>query len=304
MKKITFLLVSIAIVSCTNDSSEVEEVQEEQVQSESLIASDLEKLADGFSFTEGPAVDAQGNVYFTDIPENLILIWTIDDQLDTFRLNSGRANGLYFDKDQNLLACEGEQGQITSTTPDGKYKAIATEYDGKRFNQTNDLWPDGKGGVYFTDPKFGDDASEIPQDGMHVYYIKPDRKSVIRVIDDFEKPNGVLGTPDGKTLYVTDVEAGETFKYDIQEDGTLENKTLFAELGCDGMTIDKSGNIYLTTDGKNAVDIFSQQGELLETIQLKERVANVCFGGKDRNQLFISARNSIYRIDMNTQGVD
>ena len=303
MKNITLLLIVFVLISCANRSAE-NKVQNDGAQAESLIVSELEKLAGGFSFTEGPAVDAQGNVYFTDIPNHLILIWTLEDKLDTFRTESGRANGLYFDKDENLLVCEGEKGQITSTSPDGNYKAIATQYDGKRFNQPNDLWPDGKGGVYFTDPKYGGDDTDLPQDGMHVYYINPEHTSVIRVCDDFEKPNGVLGTPDGKILYVTDAQAGKTYKYDIQVDGSLANKNLFVEAGCDGMTMDKAGNVYFTTGGKQAVDIFSPSGELLESIEVPEKPSNLCFGGKDRNQLFITARTSIYRVQLNTEGVD
>ncbi len=303
MNNIIIFLFALALVSCENKSTQNTD-QKEESNPETMVASEVEKLAGDFSFTEGPAVDAEGNVYFTDIPNHLILIWTLEDQLDTFRVNSGRANGLYFDKDENLLACEGEKGQITSTSPDGDYKSIATEYDGKRFNQTNDLWPDGKGGVYFTDPKYGEDESELPQDGMHVYYISPDHTSVTRVCDDLERPNGILGTPDGKILYVTDTQAGKTYKYDIQNDGSLSNKTLFVEFSCDGMTIDQNGNVYLTTGGKQDVDIFSPEGELKESIPVPENPSNVCFGGKDRNQLFITARTSLYRVKLNTKGVD
>ena len=225
MRNIKLLLIAFALISCTNKSAE-NKAQKDDAQQKSFIVSELEKLAGGFTFTEGPAVDAQGNVYFTDIPNQLILIWTLENKLDTFRINSGRANGLYFDKDENLLACESGKGQITSTSPDGDYKVIAAQYNGKRFNQPNDLWPDGKCGVYFTDPKYGDEDSELPQDGMHVYYISPDHTSVIRVIDDFEKPNGLIGTPDGKILYVTDAQAKKTYKYDVQEGGSLTNKAL------------------------------------------------------------------------------
>ena len=303
MRNITLLLIAFVLISCTNKSTE-NKVQNDDAQQKSFVVSELEKLAGGFTFTEGPAVDAQGNVYFTDIPNQLILIWTLENKLDTFRINSGRANGLYFDKDENLLACESGKGQITSTSPDGDYKVIAAQYNGKRFNQPNDLWPDGKCGVYFTDPKYGDEDTELPQDGMHVYYISPDHTSVIRVIDDFEKPNGLIGTPDGKILYVTDAQAKKTYKYDVQEDGSLANKTLFVEYGCDGMTIDKAGNVYLATNGKQAIDIFSPLGELLETIAVPESPSNLCFSGKDRNQLFITARTSIYRVALDAEGVD
>ncbi|MDE5416990.1 SMP-30/gluconolactonase/LRE family protein [Labilibaculum sp. DW002] len=297
MKNILALLIVFALVSCASSQSKKSEFK-------SLVSSEIEKLAGDFIFTEGPAVDAKGNVYFTDLRAHLILIWTLDNKLDTFRINSGRANGLYFDKDENLLVCEGEKGQITSTSPEGVYLPLATAYEGKRFNQPNDLWPDGKGGIYFTDPKYGGGENELSQDGMHVYYIRPDRKSVIRVCDDLVKPNGVLGTPNGKILYVTDAKAGKTYKYDIKKDGLLANKALFVEFACDGMTIDKEGNVYLTTSGKQAVDIFSPSGELLESISVPEKPSNLCFGGKNRNQLFITARTSIYRVKLDTKGVD
>ena len=303
MRKVAFLIIVFTLVSYVNSSAQ-KKASKDDSQMKLFQVSEVEELSGDFSFTEGPAVDAEGNVYFTDIPPHLILIWTVENQLDTFRINSGRANGLYFDKDENLLICEGEKGQISSISPTGDYNAIATQYAEKRFNQPNDLWPDPKGGVYFTDPKYGGEEGPLPQDGMHVYYITPDHTSVIRVCDDLEKPNGILGTPDGKTLYVTDSEGGKTYKYAIQEDGSLTDKTLFVAVGCDGMTLDKEGNVYLTTNGKQAVDIFSPAGELLESIKVPQQPSNLCFGGKDRNQLFITARTSIYRVEMNTQGVD
>lgn len=272
--------------------------------SDSPQAKDPEKLATGFRFTEGPAVDADGNVYFTDIPNNWILVWTVDNRLDTFSKKSGGANGLFFDKDENLLACEGESGSITSTSPKGVKKPIAATFNGNRFNKTNDLWPDGKGGVYFTDPRYGGGDTPLPQDGEHVYYIKPGGKSVLRVCDDLVKPNGIIGTPDSKTLYVTDAGDGKTYKYDIKKDGSLKNKTLFASVGCDGMTIDTEGNLYLTTGGKKGVDVFSPSGKLLKYIEVPEKPSNVCFGGKNRDELYITARTSLYRIKMDTHGVD
>jgi gluconolactonase len=302
MKKVIMIMIAVSFFSCMNNArkDQIHTIEDHQ---EEIVVKKVEKLAGGFQFTEGPAVDAEGNVYFTDIPQNMILIWTLENKLDTFSMNSGFANGLYFDKDQNLLACEGEKGQITSTSPSGEHKALAKDYKGKRFNQPNDLWPDKKGGVYFTDPKYGGEE-ELSQDGMHIYYINPDHTSVTRVIGDFEKPNGIIGTPDGKTLYVTDNKAGNTYKYIIQDDGTLANKTLFVEVGCDGMTIDKYGNVYLTTNGKKAVDIYSASSELLHSIEVPEKPSNVCFGGKDRNQLFITARTSLYRVELNMVGVD
>ncbi len=278
--------------------------QSKKGKSKILKVGEVEKLAGDFKFTEGPAADAKGNVYFTDLRQHLILIWTVDNKLDTFRTESGRTNGLYFDKQGNLAACEGDPGRISLTSPDGTISIAADTYEGKRFNQPNDVWIHPNGGMYFTDPKYGSDVKNLDQDGMHVYYINPDRSSVVRVCDDFEKPNGVIGTSNGKTLYVTDAQASKTYQYSINPDGTLSNKTLFVEVGCDGMTVDKKGNVYMTPRGKHSVDIYSASGNFIESIEVPERPSNVCFGGKNGKQLYITARTSIYRVAMTTKGVN
>lgn len=296
--KNTILLLFILLCLFSCQSKQVKEA------TEAFILSDVEKLATGFSWAEGPAADAQGNVYFTDVPNSRIFIWTIENKLDTMRIDSGGANGLFFDKDGNLLTCEMYNGRLTSTSPNGEYMEIVGLYNGKRFNEPNDLWIDENGGIYFTDPKYGPDVDKLSQDGMHVYYILPKHDHVIRVVDDLEKPNGIIGTADGKRLYVTDHQAEKTYQYDIQTDGTLQNKSLFVPYGSDGMTIDTSGNVYLTTNGKNAVEVFSPQGKLLHDIPLPERVANVAFGGKNKNELYITANSSLYHVKLNAQGVD
>ena len=136
---------------------------------------------------------------------------------------------------------------------------------------------------------------------MHVYYISPDRKSVIRVINDFIKPNGIVGTPDGKILYVTDASGGKTWKYKINKDGSLADKTLLADIGCDGMTLDNDGNVYLTSF-KSTVDIYSPEGKLLNSIPFPEIPANVCFGGPGHDILFATSRTSLYCVKMNVVG--
>ena len=260
----------------------------------------VEKLAGGFAFTEGPAADAQGNVYFSDIPNNRIHKWSLDGELSTFRQNSGGANGLHFDKDGNLLACEGGGRRLVSLDPKGNVTVLADEYNGKKFNSLNDLWIDPKGGIYFTDPRYGNrDGMEM--DGEHVYYLSPDRKKLKRVIDDMVRPNGLIGTPDGKKLYVTDHGGGKTFSYNINEDGTLSDKKLFAPEGSDGMTIDNEGNIYLTT---SVVAVYNKNGDKIEEIKVPERPANATFGGKDNQTLFITARTSFYSVKMQVKGAE
>lgn len=259
---------------------------------------EVQKLAGDFRFTEGPAADAKGDVYFTDIPNNRIHQWSLEGELSTFREDSGGANGLYFDKAGNLLACEGGGRRLVSITPGGEVSVLADAYDGKKFNSLNDLWIDPKGGVYFSDPRYGG-RDGMEQDGEHVYYLTPDRTKVIRVIDDMVRPNGVIGTPNGKRLYVTDHGDGKTFAYTVSEDGTLSDKTLFCEEGSDGMTLDMRGNVYLTTD---VVAIYNRKGKRIAEIKVPERPANVTFGGQNNRTLFITARTSLYSIDMNVRG--
>ena len=258
----------------------------------------VERLASGFLFTEGPACDAEGNVFFTDIPNARIHKWSLDGKLTTFRENSGGANGLYFDRDGNLLACEGGNRRVTSISSDGKVTVLADSYQGKKLNSPNDLWVDPKGGVYFTDPRYGAQDG-LEQGGFHVYYLPPDRKRLVRVLDNLVKPNGVVGTADGKLLYVADAGAGKTYVYRIQPDGLLADRKQAAPVGADGMTLDEKGDLYLA---RNVVHVFSPVGARIATIEVSEAPSNVCFGGKDRRTLFITARKGLYSIRMNVRG--
>ncbi len=300
MNKIILTLIAIACLACQSENNKQKETS---TTSELNNEMQVKQLASDFKFTEGPAVDADGNVYFTDIPEQKIWIWTLSNQLELFKENSGGANGLFFDQHQNLLACEGYEGRISKTSADGEYTIVADKFNGIRFNQPNDLWPDAKGGIYFTDPKYGDEEN-LPQEGMHVYYFEPENQEVIQVTDDLVKPNGLIGSLDGKTLYITDHGGDKTFAYSVSDDGKLSEKKLFIDAGGDGMTIDQNGNIYLTTTDQMAVEVFSPEGEIIQSIPVPEQPSNVCFGGKNRNELFITARTSIYRVELNTKGIN
>jgi gluconolactonase len=264
-----------------------------------------EKLAGGFSFTEGPAVDSQGNVYFTDQPNNKILIWSVNGQLTVFCDHCGRANGLYFDKKGNLISCSDEENEIWSIDLTGNHSVLVENYHGKKLNGPNDTWVHPSGGIYFTDPlyprPYWKRSPEMQQDGQHVYFFSPERKNLVRVINDLQQPNGIIGTPDGKTLYIADIKAGKTYKYMIQPDGSLSGKTLFVPMGSDGMTIDKKGNIYLTGKG---VTVFNQKGEKIDFIPIEAKwTANVCFGGKNMKTLYVTASESLYGLKMKVSGV-
>jgi gluconolactonase len=265
----------------------------------------LEKLAGDFKFTEGPAADAAGNVYFTDQPNDRILKWSTDGKLSTFLQPAGRSNGLCFDRDGNLLACADENNELWSIDVKTKRHTVLLKnnsHEGKLFNGPNDLWVAPDGAIYFTDPYYQRDYwHRGPREqGEYVYRLGPDRKTLARVIDDLKQPNGIIGTPDGKTLYVADIGASKTYRYAIGADGSLTGKKLFCEMGSDGVTLDADGNLYLTGKG---VTVFDKTGKKLETLNVPESwTANVCFGGKDRKTLFITASKGLYAVRTRAAG--
>jgi gluconolactonase len=263
----------------------------------------VEKLAGGFAFTEGPAADAEGNVYFTDQPNDRILKWDTGGKLSTFLQPSGRSNGLCFDAGGNLWACADEKNELWRIDAAGKVTVVVKEYNGRLLNGPNDVWIHPNGGVYFTDPYYKRDywkRGPSEQDRQAVYYLAPDEKTLVRVAEDLRQPNGIIGSPDGRLLYVADIGANRTYAYDIQEDGTLKNKREFCRLGSDGMTLDSEGNLYLTGSG---VTVFDKTGKQIEKIRVPEGwTANVCFGGKDRQTLFITASRGLYGLQMRVKG--
>ncbi len=257
----------------------------------------VKKLADGFLFTEGPASDGRGNIYFTDQPNDRIMLWNSKGKLSVFLQPAGRSNGLSFDNKGNLWACADEKNALWCIDPAKNITIIPSEYQGKPLNGPNDLWNTPEGGVYFTDPFYKRswwDHDSMPQSCQAVYFLAPDHKTITRVIDDLEQPNGIVGTPDASTLFIADIKGNKTWKYRVNKDGSLSNKKLFCEMGSDGMTIDFKGNIYLTGKG---VSVFDRDGVFLGTITVPEKwTSNVCFGGKDMKTLFITASSSIYSI--------
>jgi gluconolactonase len=259
----------------------------------------------GYAFTEGSSVATDGRVFFTDQPNDKIYVWDENAGITLFKDGCERSNGTWFDRQGNLIACADLYNRLVKFTPAGQMiTLLETGYEGKHFNGPNDLWEDSKGGIYFTDPYYKRDYWEAGHEQVQgvqgVYYMKPDG-TLIRVIDDLGQPNGIVGTPDGKTLYVADVVGRTTWKYAILEDGTLAEKKSFAPAGSDGMTLDNQGNVYLTW-GK--VLIYDRDGTKKGEIALPETPSNLCFGGKDRKTLFITARTGVYVIRMQVKGVE
>jgi gluconolactonase len=208
-----------------------------------------------------------------------------------------------FDARGNLIACADEHNQLWSITPDKQISVLVTNFQGKYLNGPNDVWIAPNGAMYLSDPFYQRtwwDHTTMALPNQEVFYLSPDRKTLARVTEDLRKPNGITGSPDGKNLFVSDIEAGQTWKYDIQPDGSLTNKTFICALGSDGMTIDERGDLYLTGHG---VTIFDPTGKKLEHIPVPEGwSANVSFAGTNHQTLFITASKSLYSIQMQVRG--
>jgi gluconolactonase len=270
-------------------------------ESSGLIASgaQVEKAAGGFQFTEGPAADQAGNVFFSDIRQTTIFKWSLDGKVTVFRDKLPGCNGLMFDAQGQLIVCQTGAGRaLAALALDGTETILVTAFEGKRLNSPNDLWIDARGGIYFSDPRYGNrDNMELP--GEYVFYLSPDRAKLTAVATDLRRPNGVIGSRDGKVLYIADPADKKTWAYDIQPDGSLAHQRLFAPGSADGMGVDQHGNIYLVT---TTVEIWSPAGVLLEKISVPEKPTNVTWGGADRKTLFITAQTGLYTLRMNVTG--
>jgi len=262
------------------------------------------KAGGGYKFTEGPSVAPDGRVFFTDQPNDKIDVWKENGTITTFLQPSDRSNGTYFNKKGELVACADLHNRLVAISMDKQIRILTENFNGKPLNAPNDLWIAPNGGIYISDPyyhrEYWEPGRKELQDVRGVYYLNPEGK-LIRVIADYKQPNGLIGTPDGKTLYVSDINDGKIWKYSINSDGTLSNKTFFAPEGSDGMTIDLQGNVYLTN---KVVSVFNPEGQNIARIEVPEQPSNVCFGGKKRNILFITARTSVYTLKMKVKGVN
>lgn len=299
------------------------EVQLEEPQPASVVESGavVEKVSGGYRFTEGPVWHPDGFLLFSDIPANIIYKWIptsvqqgedrkADPQNNNtiFRQPSGNSNGLALDVDGRLIACEHGNRRVSRTAKDGTIETLAATYNGKKLNSPNDLAVKSDRSIYFTDPPYGlrnqQQGKELAFNG--VYRVAPD--GALSLLDDtFERPNGIAFSPDEKTLYVNDSERRHIRAFDVQENGTLANGRVFAELNDanargvpDGMKVDKNGNVFST--GPGGVWVFAPNGKLLHRISTPEVTTNLGWGDTDGKTLYITASTSVYRIRVNTGG--
>jgi gluconolactonase len=283
-------------------------------------------------FLEGPAVDAIGNVFFSDIAGNRILKMDPKGVVTTFRADSGRTNGNCFDAEGRLISCEGgEQGpgrrrMVRTDMKTGAVTVLTDRYEGKRYNSPNDCCVDARGRIWFTDPRYGADRSDLEMDIEGVYCIDPAGK-VRRVLTqkEIDRPNGIAAAPDDKTLYVIDSHPRESgnrkiWAFDLTADGALSRQRVLYDFGKgrggDGMRIDLNGNLWVAAginqprgnpgeslDVPAGVYVISPAGKLLERIPIPEDlITNVAFGGPQRKTLYVTAGKTLYRFSVNVSG--
>lgn len=271
-----------------------------------LESTEMEEVASGFQFTEGPVWHPDGYLLFSDIPASIIYRLHAGKQGVPWRTPSGNSNGLTFDRQGRLLACEHGNRRVSRSDPSGTVTSLASHYRGKRLNSPNDIVVRSDGSVYFTDPPYGvaPDERELPFSG--VYRISPEG-TIGLLIDDFQRPNGLAFSPDEATLYVDDTTRRQIRAFDVAEDGSLSNDRVFAHMvldlegGPDGMKVDREGNLYAT--GPGALWIYRPDGEFIGMVIGPQRPANLAFGGSDLRTLYITARTSVYALRTRIAGV-
>lgn len=265
-------------------------------------AGDPEQLATGFQFLEGPVWHPDGFLFFSDIPASRIYKWS-DGQAEVWRDPSGNSNGLTLDREGRLIACE-HGGRRVSRAANGTIEPLAEHYEGRRLNSPNDVVVRSDGIVYFTDPPYGIEQDQREQPCNGVYRVLTDG-TIERLLDDFDRPNGLAFSPDESILYIDDSPRRHVRAFDVRPDGTLTNSRIIADMdhpqpgSPDGMKIDQEGHLYVT--GATGVWVFEPDGTPLGVIALPERPAN-CAWGDDNYSLYITARTSLYRIRTKVPG--
>lgn len=261
----------------------------------------VERVATGYSFTEGPVWSKEGYLLFSDVPANRIIKYTPQKGTAVFREDSGAANGNAFDSKGRLYTCEGANHRVTRTDSNGKVEVVADQFEGKPFTAPNDIVVNKEGQVFFTDPAFGKqaDSKKIPFFG--VYHVTP--KGEVSVISRLQtRPNGIALSPNGRILYVANSDERNIRAYDTDRSGNVSNERVLItgiDGVPDGIKVDEKGNLYVTCRG---VAVYSPAGKLIRMIEMPETPANCAFGDADMQTLYVTARTSLYRIRLDVKG--
>jgi sugar lactone lactonase YvrE/nicotinamidase-related amidase len=282
-----------------------------------LVSGQLERLGTGFTFTEGPIWNHDGDyLLFSDMPGDVRRRWDATNGVQEVEKPSNKGNGMTYDADGNLIICEHATSQLIAISPAGERTVLASHFDGKELNSPNDVVVGNDGSIYFSDPPFGRvPVFGVPRDReldfQGVYRIPAGGGDLVLELRDLETPNGLCFSPDGSRLYVNDSTKACIWVFDVQPDGSLANRQLFFEgIGAgdveegfpDGMKCDEQGNVYVS--GPTGVWVISPEQELLGVIRVPEVVGNMGWGGSEWKDFFICATTSLYRIRMNVAGAD
>jgi sugar lactone lactonase YvrE len=282
----------LAVLSCASPPSPTAEFTPTAQDRIVPAGSTLELLWNDGEFTEGPARAPDGSIYFSDIGNRILRFDPKSGETKVYRDPSGKSNGLKFDAQGRLIACEGANGgnrRLSITEASGQVRTLADRWDGKRFNAPNDLAIDPRGNVYFTDPLYvGSEKREIDFEG--VFLVSP-QGAVTLATRDVQKPNGILVSPDGRTVYVADTNSDpkgnhHLVAFRVRSDGTLADKRILHDFGpdrrpIDGMAMDVEGNLYATggAGGRAGLYVFGPNGEHLAFVKMPGDPTNAAFGG-------------------------
>jgi gluconolactonase len=272
---------------------------------------EVERVATGFTFTEGPIWNAEGRyLLFSDMPGDVRRRWSEEEGVEEVMRPSNKCNGMTYDAEGNLLVCEHVTSSLVRERPDGTRETIASHFEGKELNSPNDVIVASDGSIYFSDPWYGrmpvfGEERERELGFQGVYRIPPGNDELQLVVgrDEFEQPNGLCFSPDESLLYINDTPGAFIKVYDVADDGSLSNGRMFFEgIGSgiieegipDGMKCDERGNIWVT--GPGGVWVISPEGEHLGTVQVPENVGNLTWGGDDWHTVFMPSSTSLYRV--------
>jgi gluconolactonase len=256
-------------------------------------------IADGFRFTEGPFWHPEGFLIFSDIPADIVYRWSEDDGTSIFLEPSGNSNGITMDPDGNVVLAQ-HAGRVSRLDAERNPVTIVAQYEGKRLNSPNDLVFHSNGTLFFTDPNFGVRDEDRELDFTGVFRLGTD--GVLSVLyTDFDLPNGITLSPDESKLYFNDTATGNIVRMDVDADANVSGAILFASVGertptgaADGMKTDTDGRLYST--GPGGLHVFDAAGEKLLLVPFDQSITNLAWGGPDRNELYITSRDKVYRL--------